>query len=52
MTAASNALTILAAQAHGLMKSHASRWMPTYVPMLIRHFFASHVRRNGWSIVS
>lgn len=46
MTAASNVLAILAAQAHGLLKSHAPRWIPTYLPNMIRPF--RQLRETKW----
>jgi hypothetical protein len=46
IAAASIVLSILAAQAHGLLKSHAPLWKPTY-GRTKSGFFASHVRRNG-----
>jgi len=48
MTAASNVLAILAAQAHGLLKSHAPRWIPTYLPDVIRLF--RQLRETKWCV--
>ncbi len=48
MTAASNVLAILAAQAHGLLKSHAPRWIPTYLPDVIRPF--RQLRETKWCV--